>query len=525
MKNLKLFALAAAVLTMWSCGEKGPGTEPTPTDEGELTAPVLAAPAGAVVLAEADADETALSLSWTAASDEEGVSVGYEVYINASGKDIFTDPATVNAATALSKDLTHAELNTIALQLGADYGVATPFKAIVYAKHTNGDYDAVQSNEITVTVTPYMPMPDHLVALGASLNWGWNRPADTSAQLAEIAAGVYEAEGVEMRFAATDGFKLYFPTESTDSGFFAQDAAASEFGVMKYYKDGDTQFLPGSFDYANGVYTITADINTMEVTLVKTGDVSSFPDQLAIRGEALAALGENKWGWTDPKQILNPVSEGVYEISDVQIMMTSEAWQSFAFWGIVDGNGKDWPEYSQDPDGEFGDIKARVDSEPESRFLPFNAGYVSAIYTVRVDLNTMKLTLTKTEDLADNGKYILVAGDAMPWGWNRDGDARAKFYETEEGSNVFESTTDFNLGDEGGNGFKFWTDSGWDNEYLQDISGVAGKAIHKKDNTAGDTQFVPGTKAEFPSFGLSAGVQYKITIDMNNLMVTIVPAE
>jgi hypothetical protein len=531
MKSLKLFTILAATAAMWSCGPEE--TEPTPNPgDGELTAPVLTVePTSAIVLDEADATETALTLDWTAASEEDGVTVGYEIYVNVASKDIFTDPQKVTIeGDVLSKAFTTAELNTLAIALGADYGVAASYKVLVYATDAAGDYDAVQSNEVTVTVTPYMAMPTHLVALGASLNWGWTRPEDASANLAKTAEGVYEATGVEMRFGATDGFKLYFPADSGDSGFLApEDQAAAEFGAMKYFKGGDDQFLPGNYEYENGVYTITADLNEMTITLEKTGDVSSFPDQLIIRGEALAGVA-NKWANDDPVMILNSTSEGIYELSAaIQINTGEGSWQSVAFWPIIGGGFKDWPEYSQVPDGAFGDVKARESSDPESRFYLADGGLVSAMYTVKVDLNTMKVTFTKSADLVvEDALYI--AGDAVSWGWHPE-DPLAKVAKVSDG--VYEITTTINLGDEGSNGFKIYETVDWGGQHSQDPAGAFGKIISAEDLGNPDPyQFYPGAVNAaaaaalpgYPGAGLANGT-YKITINMNDMMLTIVPAE
>ena len=230
---------------------------------------------------------------------------------------------------------------------------------------------------------------------------------------------------------------------------------------------------------------------------------TSAPTELYMVGGAF----DTSWN-LDNAAKLSPVSPGVYEATNIILK----------FGALVDGKGikfllskTDWmPIYGQDKDlTEFGKVK--LITEGDSQFYPLANGYTNAIYTVRLDINEMKLTLTKTGDVApdtDFTKSIFMLGDATPFGWTFNKDNLM----TDKGNGVYEYAS-VHLSGEESKGFKFFVGlDSWSNYYGR--LDPTNKEPYWTIKLRGDSE--PDAQYYLFEAGLKSGT-YKVQLD-NKLM-------
>ena len=452
-------ALAFA-LPIASCSDDN--TSDFPDKEwSELTAPVLTVSDEEITLDADKADQEALRFSWTAAAIvTRSSSVMYDLYLNVEGEDLFKGIKREWGGEAdLAISFTHKELNDlIVTTFGGKSGERFVFRACVYAHTDNYLIEDKTSEEVSFAATAYaaeVVKPASLWMKGGACEYGW----DKAIELPQGDEGVYTAENVVLKFgkpADNKGFKFYI--EEDGSYPFYGQKIGGEFGQIQTFaiaNDGDSQFYPLQYDYTSGIYTVSVDLNTMMLTLTRTGDVTEFDPE-----SALYILGdnmENGWEMVEANALL-PVGENIYE--NTRIYLKPESSFKFDFY--------DWTEYIRDEAaGEYWTLKKKGDGDGDIRFIPGDQGFSEGYYTVRVDLNTLKVTLTGGTAPA-YPETLFLFGPATEAGWNL-----GSFIPlTKTGNGVFQvkgvniDVGTANPDDNKGNGFKFGiSNSDWLTEY------------------------------------------------------------
>ena len=372
------------------------GRKPVP-EPATLTAPALTLSADAVLVDPERSDQPALHAEWTAATDDEQTEVAYTLYVNLTGRDMFSGPVVIDKGAALTHDFTHGELNQLLLNtFDLEAGAEAAVRFAVYAKNADEEFDAQLSEIISCAITPkttYPNFPPSLIMVGAATPWQWDLNAGLELPESREGSHLYQASGVELRvqpMSLNNGFKFYFSrnvNDTDDPRFAAQDLSAETFGKIAVYKSGEAQFQPGSFGYENGVYDIEVNLNTMKMTLTaKSIDYST----------AYSMTGEATPGGCESRTYRPKKGDNEWEATGVAMNFDGD-YKGFKIFASSDGW---WPWYGQTPYAPFGtviriDDQATSDAKGAPQFYPSRFGYASGTYTINLNLNTMPLTLTK----------------------------------------------------------------------------------------------------------------------------------
>lgn len=405
-------SLAATILAISACEEKLPsqGDEPKdPAGPTGLTAPVLGASAQSVTLAEANEDQTALTLNWTDAVEGlENAVAEYTLYVNAGAADIFSEPQTYDLGIEKTKAFTNKELNDLALQFGIAEAATGNLKFLVYAEADG--FEAVQSNELSVSVTTYKETfvgPANLYMLGSATDFGWDIENALVIPMKSGEQNIYEATGITIRLTPNDvGFKFFFSGDWSDSRFFGQDPSG-DFGAMAVKQGDGFEFQPALHGYSAGIYDMKIDANQMKLTITRTGDL---PTEVQL-GDNLYALGGCfSWGWAFTGTPLQKTSEKVYEASSISMAFGDNDDVGFKVFLNID----QWSPYYAQADGATKDnFAVQLVTEGEvPQFYPGQLGYDDGTYDIKLDLNEMKLTLTQVVS------PLSMHGTATPVGWD-----------------------------------------------------------------------------------------------------------
>ena len=311
--------LAATLLLAAACSSDDTAEKPVP-EPAPPTAPTLTLSADAVLVDPERSDQPALHAEWTAATDDEQTEVAYTLYVNLTGRDMFSGPVVIDKGAALTHDFTHGELNQLLLNtFDLEAGAEAAVRFAVYAKNADEEFDAQLSEIISCAITPkttYPNFPPSLIMVGAATPWQWDLNAGLELPESREGSHLYQASGVELRvqpMSLNNGFKFYFSrnvNDTDDPRFAAQDLSAETFGKIAVYKSGEAQFQPGSFGYENGVYDIEVNLDTKLLTLTRTGDLpeAPLPEQLYLLGGCFT------WGWTWDGTQLAKAEEGILGI-------------------------------------------------------------------------------------------------------------------------------------------------------------------------------------------------------------------
>lgn len=504
----------ACTLALASCSDDNTKDFPD-KDWGELTAPVVTVSAEEVTLDAEKAEETALQFTWTASTVTRSTSVAYDFYLNVDGEDLFKGiKREMGAEQALS--FTHKELNDLIMStFGGKSGERFAFRACVHARMDDYLVGDKTSEEVAFAATAYeaeVVKPASLWMLGGACEYGW----DKAIELPEGEEGVYTARNVVLKFGKPQdnkGFKFY--VEENGSYPFYGQKIGGEFGQIAVFaipNDGDSQFYPLQYDYTSGIYTVEADLNAMQLTLTRTGDVAEFDPETALY--ILGDNMENGWEMVEANA-LRPAGENIYELENVYLRAES----SFKF------DFHDWTEYIRDESApDYWTVKKKGDGDGDIRFIPGEQGLGEGYYSVRVDLNTMQVTLTGTGTPPAYPETLFLFGPATAAGWDlgnfipltklRSGVFQAKGVRIDVGA--------ANPDDNKGNGFKFGiSNSDWSTEY------GAKEAFDDQDGQPGyrGWELAQNSNQFYPLLmGFASGV-YDITVDFTTMSVLFEPEQ
>ena len=316
MKTKSLFisafgVLAMSAMTLLSCTKDeteptGDGNEGTPS--GEVTAPVLSSDKESVVLAAESADQTAVTFSWTAAKDgESDADATYEIFI----------------------------------------------QVMVYATPAEGE--GLQSNKAALNVTTYVEQiefPESLILLGSATPALWEMA--NGIEVAKTSDGVYTVENIDLRGSGNSGFKFYFSRNDGDYRIQV-DMVNEDFKDLTIKiviaKEDSQDIVPSRITgYTDGQYKLTVNLNTLELTMERTGDLSeiTLPDKLYMQGDAV----EWKWTWNE-ENTLNKISDKVYEAKNIKLTFGDNNDCGFK---VFIANGQYSPYYAMTDDSSEGNM-------------------------------------------------------------------------------------------------------------------------------------------------------------------------
>jgi len=517
MNTKDFIAAALLALSFVACGKDGnDGTDDNNKKEESnvLTAPVLSVNKSSLALEGVAENVAAIKFEWTAASLDAPVS--YDLYANVSSRDIFTSPGKVTVGSALSVELSQKQVNDILTAL--EITEETEFQFAVYAM--SDGLESVLSNTVKVKLTPYeKPFPDAIYLIGSATGYGWD--ASGGLRVPSVQKNVYKVSDVPLRVvpANTGVFKFALSNDGSDGRFVGQ-APGGAFGDIVVVNTGmGYEFFPGQNGYENGAYDLTVDLNTMKLTMNRTGDLPAeeLPDHLYMCG------GCFEWSWTFTGTTLDRVSDNKYKAEGVKMTFGTDS-NPLGF-KVFTGVDKWWPYYAMGDDATKDKVTIRIlekEAPGDPQFYPGKLGYVNGTYTVEMDFDAMvaKFTLTEEASPFPEKLYLLggcfgVSNDDFDWKYND----KLVLESVESGVYVISDLTF--TGMEEWNGFKIYSGLNWagpwygmdlDNSTADNIILVDGEK-YIADTEATDTQVYLGR------FGYEAG-EYSIRVDLNKMTLT-----
>ena len=491
---LRLFAAAAIVATAAGCNTP---VEPEPQPSND----VLSAPELTVT-----ATEGSVAFVWTSGTIENSeLNVDYTLYVGKAGEDLFEKGVSFDV-DGLTYTINGESYTALLTDMGCQSGATIDMIAAVTAVAGEETKTSAQRSFTAGLPAAEVVLPEALYMKGGACPGEWT----TATVLNKTAEGVYEATEVTLMFGKPSdgkGFKFFVSEEPYP--FYGQDnSAGAAFGDIKVFateNDGDSQFYPLQHEYVSAVYTINVNLNTMKLTLTKTADIYEPQIPFFVYGEGL----DYNWDMNEALK-LSEIEPNVFEGHDIHLYKTS----SFKF------DNAEWTEYQRDETaGDYWTVKAKVAGE-DIRFIPGDSdpAFKNGKYTVRLDLNTMKVTLTLTEAdpvVESNYPTTLFASGGFN-GWSMMELARiedGKF----QAENV-QINLDNGPDDPKGHGIKFFESSDWSGEW-----GPAGD--FETENYRGWELKRYGSNAPqfYPQWmGLTSGV-YTILVDFTTNTLTLTP--
>lgn len=251
------------------------------------TSPELSASTNTLVLDREQADDEAITFSWTPADFGFQAAVNYTLQLAEAGTN-FADPINVELENQLERAYTVDELNSRVMQLGIEPETEGQVEARVRATLAES-VEPVFSNTVTVDVTPYsseVELPSIYVP-GAYQGWD---PGTAAALTSAEDDGIYsgyvtfpDAESLEFKFTVErnwdenygaegdgpleqDGPNLTVPEPGTylievDLNEMSWSATPYAWGIVGDATAGgwetDTEM---NYDHTEGIWTLTADL-------------------------------------------------------------------------------------------------------------------------------------------------------------------------------------------------------------------------------------------------------------------------
>lgn len=533
MKYLnKIIVLFFFTLGFISCDENE-NFEILPAQESFV---ILTPTSGSViVLNDTNLDNQALFVSWEA-TNQSGAS--FTIEVAETGTD-FANVATLATTNETSFSMTVDELNTFLLdvmEIDAEEQTSLDLRI---------DSNGVKTNPISIVFVPYKVEFTEFYLVGSFTNWS----PEEALEMTNIGFNVFEItvdlpNGAEFKF---------LPTNTGWDGDWGKDPSNDGMLIV----EGE-QNLSG---YTAGKYKITVDLNTFtyvleEVispnTLYLVGSLTGWNPATSLpfnySGENLFTIvidlpagaefkflptntgWEGDWG-VDPNNAGSIIQEGESNVSGydagkylVTVDFNTLTYKLSSVNSLfLVGSLTGWDPTTSIPMAEasLGVFSTIIDlpDGAEFKFLPTNtgwegdwgadgnnagsiiqdgeqnvSGYSAGKYVIAVNFNTLSFTVSSISEIPSN---LYMVGSFR--GWSNDGD-NPQFTETSSG--VFEITQALSAGDE----FKFVPVAGdWGNDWGE--SKVSSGVLEQNDEK---------------NASVSAGGDYKITVDFNNGSLLVV---
>lgn len=381
-----------------------------------------ALPASEVVLVLENADETAITLSWSAPDYGFKAGVLYTVEMDVVGND-FATPFELLETRTLTASISVTDLNDAMLALGRTPLEASEMEFRVISVVDN-DVAPVVSNAQEATITPYPTSFPPIWGMGAALKgWGpW--PANAvewqSSEFKKYETIAYFTNGETFRWFE----QLDWGPVSYNYEYFTSVSA-----VFENANDGDKNLRVVA---ATGWYKVGVNLTAKTVTAEAVAE-----PVLYMMGGAL-----NGWGpWPDAAVKMTFIKPGVFEATatfsnDIFRFFAQADWgptsYSYTYFETVDEN---FELNAGDGDNNF-----RYIGTPGPQ-------------KITVDLNEKTVTIGNTP-LPE----LFITGDDFGWGW---GDGQYVQMTYDVGSGTFSATVNLTAN----NLFRFFPQKGWDPSY------------------------------------------------------------
>lgn len=249
----QFFILCVLSLTLFSCDKD---EERLILKEG--TAPVLTASSTSMVLQEEDAAKDALTLNWTASDYGYQAAVNYILQLDMKGND-FKAPVEAEMGSVLTKKFTVRELNSLLNRLPVKAFDNNEIEARIISS-ISPDLTAVNSNVITLNVSPYLTEPPYATVymVGEATEFGWDNGKPTPMYRSEQDVFIYTYTG------PLKGGPLKFLGEP---GKWAPQWGNDGSGGVAF-RETEADPDPGTFNVpSTGYYTVNLDLRNMSFSI------------------------------------------------------------------------------------------------------------------------------------------------------------------------------------------------------------------------------------------------------------------
>lgn len=146
-----------------------------PTDPPVITGPTANE---SFELSIASSTDLAMTVSWTdqALASDLGLDINYAIQAAIAGTDFAPQVSLGNVSNDSTLEVTHADLNAVALGLGLVAGTAGDIELRIVATNSNLNEDVLTrtSGAVTISVTPYIVAFPNLYLVGAATTPGWD---------------------------------------------------------------------------------------------------------------------------------------------------------------------------------------------------------------------------------------------------------------------------------------------------------------------------------------------------------------
>lgn len=418
------------------------------------------------------------TFTWTSSFPGYTGVVTYVVQYDSAGKN-FANPkqmAGYGGASVYMADVNQGDMNTTGLASGIAVGAAG--KVDYRIKATTASGAIAYSNTVSVSMTPFSPVPANLYIVGDATPGGWNNPVPLpSQQFTKIDA---------YKFSITLGLNggksyLFLPVNGDWShkyGFVGANNTNSVNGDDFKPEGGDMK-APA----ATGIYRILVDFQTNKWTVTPV----TLPTNLYIVGDATAG------GWNNPV----PVPSQQFTQLDTYtfgLVTTLTTGKSFLFLPV---NG-DWNhKFGGSSDGSSlsnlltdGDVPGSNTPAPS----------VTGQYLITVNF------FTGTYSVVPYSGNLFIVGDATPGGWNNPVPVPSQQF-TETSLGIFQLT---GIQLTGGKSYLFLPYNGdWNYKF-------GGTGANNANNVNGDALKYGGADMKAPATGT-----YTITVNFRTMSWTV----
>ncbi|WP_343608277.1 SusE domain-containing protein [Chryseobacterium oranimense] len=345
MKNLfKIFTLLVLGFLVISC-EK----DEDKVVLGNPSASTLTSDKSSLVLTKDNEAQNAVTFNWKAPDYGVAVAQKNQLQIAIKGTN-FASPKNVDLNDGdIKATYTVAEFNSYALDAGLAPNVATDIEVRLSSKL--GNYEAINSNVVTIKVTPYMTAYPSFYIVGEASAVGWN---------ANVAQMLYKKDNFSTIYTYLENGKAFRFLGQQDWGpaNYSLDVTGMNNG-NKYFKTWSTNLAPSTpeniqFNGATGMYKIVIDADaTVKSITVSASPINNWnPANLYIVGTV------NGWNAGTAIPMTN-LGNGKFEYTT-----TLPAASEFKFLGQQSWGDLDWGNITTDgntgfigPKGSNGNIK------------------------------------------------------------------------------------------------------------------------------------------------------------------------
>ena len=379
--TLILLLSLSSVFMMNSCTKDEPITI-------SMGAPVaLSTSADNVVLAQKNDASVAVSINWTAGSNQgTGSSISYTLDVDRDGNN-FANAKSYNMGKAVyQKDFTVSELNDLLLNYwNVQPGTAVTLEARITAKIANDNVSDDVTEPIKFTVTPYEPVSSTLYLIGDASPNGWD---------ANNAIAMTPDANDPTTFSYQGTLKAGNLKFITTLGSFLPSYQKGKDDNTLVYRTDDTQPDDQFAIAEDGIYIIK--LNLVDLTITITKQPGPPYDKLYLVGDATP----NGWDIANatpmvqnPDNLFQFTYDGVLTPGDFKIPVNRNTdWSQDMYMRDPSDSTKIYLHNGGDPD----DSKWTITNENQ--------------YHVMVDLKKMTITIEPLK--------LYIVGSATSIGWD-----------------------------------------------------------------------------------------------------------